>query len=1248
MANTLQPGRSGSRGGSSINHGSGKASSSTQSESPLEMESVEDHDFVYRRHRGRRSGGFLLDSAFPPTSSTRTPPRHGQWEDVDNKAKRKAHDAQLPVDSEKLGRLRRDNEASAGSSPLSREISLADYGIEENTRQNGATDERYSNQRHIAKSRISTEGGAAERTRAASPDAAVDHPPPSRGAIDPNQIVHMALNLSESRRRNLSAGQLVAPPASSSRRVTSANPPLPGSYQNYGTGGSLRQHFQQQRRASRNISPGMGRASPSASRQVSSTSARNILGPDLALKGQKYAYTFSDATLARRDKARAYIELSMEYLRLLQHLPPLKPDASAPGNFIVSTSNVQGTSNVQLSRVPSYANNKYGLGRPYNPLQFIRNRRTRARERKALEHVSKEFEDVEKVKSWVDNVEAKARLPGYRQEDTVMLPEFHEDHGEKDPLPGKPPRPRMGWTFSPPELFADAYWLEQNDNKSLIEDRYGNKIFTPKKQNEYLQPRSSKEYPEKRRKSWIEPILAGASSEPPTGEESDGISERGRKRRLLIPGLRGDGSGYIKKHGWRGSRNQSRSYSDASGSEDNSGIYKSRKPKRMASNEDNIGPLERHMKEMLEKEANEAYGISPSVGSPDQWGDGRPALPEEVTTVPDIVKHAKENGKAREAQFKEAMPRSYERGTDPVSSDSLREPRSSFEDLDYTEPNTPIMTNFLPAIGLDISPLDSRQSSLNENQKNPKLDALRSDGSVQGQRLEPEFVADKHKRGSRQTSGDSTESTGTNVGKATAPSSVKYLLTHKKNDSVGSLIGSPEKKSRKHSKDAKDTGSAVTRFFKGGRIGDIVRTEGSKVGEFIFRRDPPAEDSDNISLSTRHSLDSSESDEGSNSSKTKPRPKALSLTTTSATAGCATSKKNNGYHLPLPSFRSSAISQLPPSSQPDSDLDPAYATDSQIPDHHIYRQALARKKSRSPRFSRLAPPRMDMTSISTHSSPAPSRARSPSAARERLNAVLERPGTVGRGGPPATSLSKPTLSPSSYSNRRSNSRPNMDGKRHWSITDRSSPSRPKSTSTYTVTKADIARIRALLLCSGIKAREISRRASSYRSPPPAFLTRAAKTANAELIPVRRKEEHVLAARILVRSLETSTVQQHDSAERFRAETSKALQAHMAKLKQKVEDELFPRVRASGDEALAITGQVAGQAPLLVKEVSDKVDAMMRMRRRRMRWVRRIGWMLVEWVVLGVMWWVWFVVVLVRLARGFVVGIARGVRWLLWV
>ena len=183
---------------------------------------------------------------------------------------------------------------------------------------------------------------------------------------------------------------------------------------------------------------------------------------------------FKAATLQRRDKARTYIELRAAYIRLLDFLPPLKADANAPGNYIYTSSAVPGSPQAQLTRTPSYANKQHDLGRPYNPLQALRNRKSRARERLTLPHEPTDFADIDLVHDWVDRIEEQSKRPGYRQEDRVLLPKLHDDEHMQE-AQAKLPKSQQGWNFTPEELLADAYWLEHNENKTIIEDRNGRK-----------------------------------------------------------------------------------------------------------------------------------------------------------------------------------------------------------------------------------------------------------------------------------------------------------------------------------------------------------------------------------------------------------------------------------------------------------------------------------------------------------------------------------------------------------------------------------------------------------------------------------------------------------------------------------------------------------------------------------------------------------------------------------------------------
>lgn len=1177
------------------------------------MEAIEEQDFARRRQRNRRSGGFLLDTTFARGPWNRHSYNGAHTEDV--KGKRRSHRGDVH-EGENQQRTSRAGDAGSNGSPLSREARMHDRDAEhgQSIANSALSQNQASDGLNVAKTRVSVQ----EKLPIAYESDPVREPTLPQSTIDPNQIVHMALNLSESRRRNLSAGQLlVSPPR--------AQPALQrdGSH-HYRTGSSLKQYLNEQRRVSRNISPHGGEGSPLRHRGTPTQRSNSLY-----IHGR----VPQEATFTRRDKARAFFELRMEYLRLLDYLPPLKPDSSEPSNFIVTANNVPGSPQAQITRIPSYVGKKYELGRPYNPLQFLRNRRARARERKALDHPPEEFSDVDQVRDWVDRVEKATRHPQYRQQDGVLLPKFHEDH-EPPSTPTKPSRPKMVWMFSAEELLADAHWLEHGDNKTVIEDRHGRKIFPPKEpqKQDLLQPRLSKEYPEKRRRSWVEGLPGIAVDSAPAGDESDPTSERGRKRRLL-PTFRAESPKH-KKHTRAGSQMRTGSWSDSSDSDSDARQHRSRRPRRVIDVDNNTGPLELRMRELMEQEEREAQAKvkSPAIFTPDtpnKWGrdDGDVADPKVSHSSLEVPGSA--NGSAKHSGNAGLKLVPTHRTQTLASPDPLKEPRSSLEALDGTAPSTPLHARPFPHIGSDLSRPPSRAGSEARKPKKSKLDIFRSDESTKNQKhehpVEPDSAGSDKKRYSRPIGEDADEGNGFGSALWAAPGAVKNLLGHRKNDSVSSLP-SPIKENRRESKDVKEPPSAVTRFFKG------VKTEGSKVGEFIFRKDRPPEESDTDITSDLYTAAESESGEDTGKREGRRRPD-LARSTTVETTDTLTSKKTNRYHLDLPSFRSSNQNQNK------GDEDHADATDSQLPDHPITRQARERANSRSPRFDQLAPPGLDLSQISTSS------IRSPS--QERMSKVLARPGGVGQGGLPVTALAKGGASNEPSLHHKS-SRPTLDGKRHWSITDENDNAMHRKVTPSIVTEADIARVRALFLCSGVKAKEIARRASEVRTKPAAFLLSAARTVNAPLYPVSRKEEHVLAARILTRNLESSTQALQSSAEYFRSSTVTELTSMISTLNSSVETGLLPRVRNSSDEAVRIAGEIASTAPLEVKQISDEIDRMIRARRRRMRWVRHVGWELFGWMIRLSAWLAWLFVTVFKSGVRLVLFGYRIVRWLLWL
>jgi len=759
----------------------------------------------------------------------------------------------------------------------------------------------------------------------------------------------------------------------------------------------------------------------------------------------------------------------------------------------------------------------------------------------------------------------------------------------------------MGWIFTNEELLADANWLEQDGHKFIIEDRLGRKIYPKegRQSQDYLQPRASKDYPEKRRKSWVEG-LPGVATDPGTGDESDLASERGRKRRLL-PAFRAE-SPRNKKHGWRGRTGSRSDSSDSASRSPHKG------PRNTLDTNINTGALSLHLKEVLEREAKANSPAIISPDTPDKWGVGRLDLPDSKSTRSSMDTTAYSIGSMRDdTSFGLKMP-PKRRTNNTLLSETGRDTRTSFEEIAVTAPSTPLLSKQMTLGDNDLSPPPSRDGNAVKSKKS-RLDIFRSDDKHD---LDSEGTNKKH--GNRKNTDEAVGGSGLGTAILAAPSAGKSRLPHKKSDSIDS-VNTPEQ--RKDNKDPKEPPSAVTRFFKG------VKSEGTKVGEFIFRRDRPTEDSDSDSDTdlTDHMPYKSETDED-----TGKKRRTFGRSITAATTGSVASKSAGRYHVDLPSFRSQY------------DID-------HLTDDPVTNQARATAKNRSPRFQRLAPPRMDLRSLSASSTPAQSGPQSPGGNGDDVYRTHTHTGIPDHGQTLKAPAEMQSADPSSRHD--SLSRPRPDG-RHWSIADGKDNSPYRKPTANAVTPAEIARIRALFLCSGIKAREIARRSEEKRTDPPAFLTQAAKAANAELIIIPRKEEFALAARILVRNLERSNQALHASAEAFRGEQIQALTSKIGSLKSHVDSELFPRVRESGEEALRITSEVSATAPLSVKQVIDSIDTMIRMRRRRMRWVRRIGWMLVEWMLLGIMWWVWLMVVMLRSAsRVFRFGWSV-VRWLLWI
>lgn len=1090
--------------------------------------------------------------------------------------------------------------------------------------------------------------------------------------VDSAQIINLALNLSETRR------------IASRRTVSTPLSPVPSADNFNGVG--ARHHLQQQRRSSRNLSPrGPDRVDRALSpRLMSAPRTSSPLLPAIQMHEEgEYRYTFSASTLARAQKAKTAIELMAQYRRLLLYVPPLKPlglEQSSEG--LSNTGTGSPTSNsFPLSRIASDTLPSRQLGRPYNPLQYIRNRKVRLRERKTIDGEALGFGDVDKVTTWVDRASAESMKESSIHADCVVLPRFSETaetvlspNGSPQILQTKTTtararRPRLEWTLTTTDMLAEVYWLEQNDHKRLIEDRHGNKIFPNNV--ELNHPTAAEIYTHGRIQSnlhahaehdmHIETDLPHFRSvKSNLTSHSDG--NRGRVRRMMHENSRlyrgGNGSGR-ESYVWRG-HNRSSSESSIS----SLGGQQIRK-RRDTDESQAVGRdiLEKQMLEMLEREAREnEWNGTPDIEAQqlvETIEAQKPALREGMyQSDHQSLARTKEGSKAaRKESHRRADSIKQVPGSQPASGRASldvprRHPRTSLEGLDDTAPSSPraqeskISNAFVPSISIDLSPPSSRPGSPTRKpleRIRSKIDIYRERSRERAHRDGGDYTPTASPRRSLEVSSSPDR-------RRRSISPTKKLFARKSDDnSTQGVKGSSSPKPKE------DESSGLRGLFKSGRLDEIVRGPVSRVGEMLWKRDGAA------ALEPSQELSSDGSDEVDKPSRRLTDRLSLE------NLGFSNNETQDDVSPPKSLGVKSYLNDMPTFTSPFDrrgrvGQTPHGGIESPAPGH-ITAQQDPQDDRRSSRSALLRPPRIDVQDASPLSSPDMhpvrrhsngsdmsdiesrrgsngSKVRSSArGAKSGANSILGIPGTFGRGGP----LPPPVTGLANLGHDGDQGHP-----RHWSIGDQDAILHQGPTS-----RRDIARVRALLLSSGIKAREISRRASALRdirdSNESNYTDVAALVGDSSsLVPVPKAQEHILAARILTQDIQMSSHLWQASAGRFSTHTVNDLLDRVSDLQARISEKLTPMTRASADEADAVSAELMGTRMAAVKRLVDSMETMLRRRRRRFRWLRRGGWVAVEWVLVGVMWWVWLIVVAIRTVLGGGGAAIRAARWLLWL
>ena len=1074
---------------------------------------------------------------------------------------------------------------------------------------------------------------------------------------DPAQIVNLALSLSENRRRNVTAGRIDPLALGGNKRHASGgqlrngnpNRPSPG----FG-GGSLRQHLQQQRHTSRNVSPrspksGILSELPQHSRlsEERNETMQSMIYPNVINSAlDDVAFNPSDATFTRAEKARIALELSYEYRRLLQYLPPLtKSQRSRPATADSPASTNSGSAD--------------SLGRQYNPLQYIRNRIVRGRERQVFDAEADGWKDVDRVRQWIDDVASEREIGVSKIDDKFPLPSFHIDqreipeytgspasdvhHIDKRPA-GKARRPISGWVTTPWDFLADAYWLEQDDNKRLVEDSTGHKIYVDFAIGEGRSGRNSDstQFSDRQPASLVrrqshsrtsQRHLRTKSQLAHPGEQDHDThsvprSTLSRFERLDSRDRRGQ---------WARNLLRSRSLSSSDDSAQSS-LGRQKRRDGLCDSRDQLesAALEKQMMERLEKEAN--GGMLVNHGN--EYNDTNrrnAALRSKSPNKRSNFRADSEDrtSRGRAPKRKSSRPPSVKIGSSARGSldgKRGRPSRKSFEDIDSTAPNSPLTPSFVPSIAINLLQSGSSPGS-SKNQRSVIIPTLKANPTKQS-----EWIGENDFALQSQSSLPSRLVESAN--------SSRGLLSPITADTLRKRLRRSNSKSNRSVKEAKEPDSRLKGFLKGGRIAELVGNEVSKVGDMLWKRDSGNDTTDTRSIASDYASEVTDTDEELGD-LTRSRTDA-SHSTLAIDGGKVSRRSTNSerprYHMNnLPSFQpfGKKIDASPksPTSSPEDD--------------HITRQQLAQKeRTRSSRWNRLAPPKIDMRGISP-SSPALSRVQTRESATSRNSSRgslsdysrvrdADRRLSDALGIPFLHGRTVPTMTGLAGLDARS-SRPTLQDKREWSISDRG-----LSAVRGTVTKRDIARVRALLLSSGVKANEICRRANDLRDGPSPFSRDLQDFLGKELPRVPRKTEHVLAARLLVRNIESTNRQIREGAEKFTNELVAELHDRIKAIDERVTTSLTPAVRQCADEADACGMELTTEKTLAVKRLGEVIDNMIRRRRRRFRWGRRVGWAVLEWMLVGVMWAVWAVVVVVRFLRGIIRGAIQGIRWMLWL
>ena len=1238
--------------------------SSAKSDRSREKEKEND---APRHNISRTSGGFLLESITNLKRFSRsnpTPARNASGK------KRQGGESELMV-TKKRQRANGRSSTSFRSSPLASEVKddAAAQNSSSPTPLNVGADDRRSfssspNESRFTGSSVTTSRNLdAQRSRLGK--VGFDN--------DPAQIVNMALTLSEGRRK-LASGRRYASTEQGDRRVISGASTLNPS--NTVRKRSIAPFMSAQRQSSQSGSP--GRKSLAKNREASvpvlksSTEASVTELEDDEDFDVNFVNHISAATMARVEKAKMYFELAHEHRRLLPHLPPLR----TPGT-------------------PAQSAGPEALQKAYNPLQYVRNRKLRIWEKAAIDSEADGWHDIPKVRAWVDAVTSSHAETQHDSLECVRLPPLDlrtadTDGEESDDSPDepkkilpprmpdqphpKPSRPRSDWVTHPADLIADAFWLEQGLNKTKIQDRDNTLIYPPnthfrfsgwRKHTPVIEIPSRLQQPSPPPDSPIDSFQeppASALPELPTFKSAHNGPQKkrpDRRRNIIRDSLQPKEDGSSRER----SRIRKKLFQDSSGS-DFSGMSsdETRGRKRLRGKKNDAsknGDLGKHGSNSQSKQSLQIHALAQGDSS---QGSSAP------TSKRGSVDHSALNKLFFVDSFKKVTPlarsrnrqdtsRAHSSAPVPIrrSLDQDRPGRPSTEYDTTTAPNSPTNSGW-PSIAINLSPPPSRPTSPERKPLSTVLNPFqRKPHKAQSSISTTDFASVPPSRSSLEAPGhiDHTDSRG----HSPMTRGVSPLSRHRTQTTEPDELAPQWSNEHRHStaskvstRSAGPTGptggdhSRLRGMFKGGRIAEIVGNEVSRVGDFIWKRDPPvprrrrgsASDGSTRSYGSDTEDDHHRHQQNGTVFKTPPQdPRSRSSTLESVAPDQAshTTKDHPKSNRPqlnnpnLPNFTSPFQKDRDKVDKKQGLLGPEDASIRVDSTDNI-----PNLNSRSPRLAQLpkldtGPPNADndLSRQNTYGfGDALDHSRSRDAS-DQLNSVSG----------PVTGLSR--LRPTKSAGDISGSDAGMEDRETGDVKIR-----------------DIERAYALLFSSTVKAREIGRRADDAEQGMPAYLFESLTSENKALhttspMKIRRRDRHVVAAQNIMKTLEMHSTTFNQKIHSFTRSRIPGLHTQLQTLEDQVENSMTPQVRVTADSAGELSMKLATTSTLAVKELNDTIERAFRHKRRGPIRVFRKAWFAgMEWTVVGLLWLIWAVVSVIQSILGMGRGMIRGVRWLLWI